>query len=310
MKIARDITDLIGRTPLLALSRYAGNTAATVLAKCEFMNPYSVKDRPVLYMIRQAERAGVLPPGGMIVEATSGNTGIALASQAAVRGYQVVLVMSEISSLERRQMLAALGAELILTPKELGTKGARERAKEIAEERGAFYIGQHDNPANPLAHAETTAEELWRDTDGGIDIFVAAAGTTGTLTGVARALKPMKPSLRVVGVEPESAPFLARGVFHPHRMTGAAPGFRPGVYDEDLIDELVTVSEDDAFAACRELARTEGILSGVTSGAAALASRRLAEDPKNAGRTIVCVLSDPGERYLSMGFWEPGPGAT
>jgi cysteine synthase A len=303
MKAARDLTDLIGKTPLLRLDRYAGDCDATVLAKCECMNPYSVKDRAVLGMIGAAERDGRIEPGGLIVEATSGNTGIAIASQAAVRGYRAVLVMSEIVSVERRQVLEALGAEVVLTPAEHGTKGARERAREIASERGALYICQHDNPANPEMHFQTTAEEIWEDTEGGIDVFVAGAGTTGTLGGVSRALKPRRPALRIVGVEPESSPFLSRGIFTPHRMTGTAPGFRPGVYDESHVDEFVLVTEEDAFQACRDIARQEGLLVGVTSGAVALASRRLAERPEHRGATIVCVFADPGERYLSMGFF-------
>ncbi len=303
MAIARDITELVGDTPLLHLGRFARGTGARILAKCEFLNPWSLKDRPVLGMIRAAEREGRLRPGGTIVEATSGNTGIAIASQAAVRGYRAVLVMSEIVSLERRRVLEALGAEVVLTPREEGTKGARRRAREIAAETGAFYIGQHDNEANPRMHEETTAEEIWRDTGGEIDVFVAAAGTTGTLRGVSRALKPRKPRLRVVGVEPESSPFLSGGVFRPHRMLGTAPGFRPGVYDPDSVDEFLLVSEEDAFRACREIARTEGLLVGVTSGATALAARRLAAREEYREALIVCVFADTGERYLSMGIW-------
>jgi cysteine synthase A len=202
-------------------------------------------------------------------------------------------------------MLAALGAELVITPAAEGTRGAREKAKEIAAERGAFYIAQHDNPANPLIHVETTAEELWQDTDGEIDVLVAAAGTTGTLCGVARALKPRKPGFRVVGVEPEAAPFLARGEWAPHHMTGSSPGFRPQVYEAGLVDEFAIVPEESAFAACRELASKEGLLVGVTSGATAAAARALAGRPENEGQTIVCVLADTGERYLSMGFFGP-----
>jgi cysteine synthase A len=300
MPIASDLTDLIGSTPLLRLERFAG---PNVLAKCEFMNPYSVKDRTVLFMIRAAERDGRLPPGGTIVEATSGNTGIAIASQAAVKGYRAVLVMSALSSKERQQMLRALGAELVITPAKDGTKGARDKAKEIAAERGALYICQHDNAANPEVHVETTSEELWEQTNGEIDIFVAAAGTTGTLVGVSRVLKARKPSIRVIGVEPAEAPFLARGEWSPHKMTGSAPGFRPAVYDPDRIDGFELVPTEEAMAACRELARTEGLLVGVTSGATALAARQISERPGNGGKTIVCVLADTGERYLSMGFF-------
>jgi cysteine synthase A len=223
-----------------------------------------------------------------------------------VLGYDAVLVMSDMVSRERRQVLAGLGAEVVITPKEDGTKGARVRAKEIAAERGALYIGQHDNPANPVAHERTTAEELWRDTEGEIDVLVAGAGTTGTLTGVARALKPRKPSFRTVGVEPENSPFLSQGVFSPHRILGTSPGFRPKVYEPDLLDEIVLVSEQDAFDACRELAQKEGVLVGVTSGATACAARRLAERDELAGKVIVCVFADTGERYLSMGVFRSG----
>jgi len=303
MAIANDLTGLIGGTPLIRLDRFAAGVSATILGKCEFLNPYSVKDRTVLSMITAAERDGRLVPGGTIVEATSGNTGIAIASQAAVRGYRAVLVMSELSSLERRQMLIALGAELILTPAAEGTKGARAKAKEIAAERQALYICQHHNPANPMVHAEMTAEEIWTDTEGGIDVLVAGAGTTGTLVGVSRALKPRKPALRVIGIEPAEAAYLSRGEWSPHQMTGTSPGFRPEVYDEAAIDDFELVTAKDAMAACRELARTEGLLVGVTSGATALASRRLAGREEYAGRTIVCVLADTGERYLSMGFF-------
>ena len=304
MRFARSLTDLIGKTPLLEISRYAPDTSARIFAKCEFMNPYSVKDRPVMAMIRAAVESGQLASGGTIVEATSGNTGIAIASQAAVLGYRPVLVMSDMVSTERRQVLAGLGAEVVITPKADGTKGARVKAKEIARERDALYIGQHDNPANPVAHETTTAEELWEDTDGEIDLLVAGAGTTGTLTGIARALKPRKPSFAAIGVEPENSPFLSQGIFAPHRILGTAPGFRPAIYDPDLIDEIVLVSEEDAFRACRDIARTEGLLVGITSGATALAARRLASREEFREAVIVCVFADTGERYLSMGVWQ------
>jgi cysteine synthase A len=218
----------------------------------------------------------------------------------AARGYRCVLVMSEIQSIERRQALSALGAEVVLTPKEAGTRGAREKARGIVEETGAFYLGQHDNPANPQAHEETTAEELWRATDGRIDALVAGLGTGGTLCGVARALRPRKASFKTIGIEPENAPFISQGVFRPHRMMGTAPGFLPGVLDREEIDEILLVSEEDAFAACRRLARTEGLLVGITSGATALASERLAARPEWKGKTIVCVFADSGQRYLSV----------
>jgi cysteine synthase A len=301
--ILDDVTQAIGNTPLLRLARFA--PGAALLAKLELFNPYSVKDRPVLSMIEAAD----LQPGATIVEATSGNTGMALAMICAARGYRCVLVMSEIQSVERRQVLHALGAEVVLTPAAKGTCGARVEAKRIAAETGAFYLGQHDNPANPAAHARTTAEELWRDTDGSIDVLVGGLGTGGTLCGVARTLKPRKPAFRTVGVEPEESPFISQGVFRPHRMMGTAPGFVPGVLERELIDEIVLVSEEDAFAACRRIARTEGLLVGITSGAAALAAERLAARPEWRGKTIVCVFCDTGQRYLSVDglFRMPAP---
>jgi len=298
--ILDDILQAIGDTPLLRLARYAPDCPAQLLAKLELFNPYSLKDRPALAMIRDAEEKGLLEPGGTLVEATSGNTGMALAMAAAVRGYRCVLVMSAIQSVERRQVLQALGAELVLTDAEGGTKLARETAKRLAVERGAFYVGQHDHPANPAAHEQTTAEELWRDTDGGIDALVAGLGTGGTLCGVARALKPRKPGFQVFGVEPQESPVISEGVFHPHRLMGTAPGFVPGVLERELIDEILLVSEDEAFEACREIAGTEGLLVGISSGAAAAAARRLASRPEWKDKTIVCLFADTGQRYLSV----------
>ncbi|MHC4958545.1 MAG: PLP-dependent cysteine synthase family protein [Planctomycetota bacterium] len=294
--ILDDLTHAIGNTPLLRLRRFAPDAPARLFAKLELFNPYSVKDRPVLAMIEAAD----LAPGATIVEATSGNTGMALAMLCAARGYACVLVMSEIQSIERRQVLAALGAEVVLTPAEQGTCGARTEAKRIAKQRGAFYLGQHDNPANPAAHERTTAEELWRDTDGQIDALVGGLGTGGTLCGVARALKPRRPTFETVGVEPEQSPFISQGVFRPHRMMGTAPGFVPGVLERDLIDAIELVSEEDAFAACRRIARTEGLLVGISSGAAAVATERLAVRPEWHGKTIVCIFADTGQRYLSV----------
>ena len=301
MKCASSILDLIGSTPLLALDRISEGAAARVLGKCEFFNPVAIKDRPALWMIREAERRGDIRPGTTLVEATSGNTGMALAYIGRMRGYRVVLCMSEIQSLERRHVLRALGAELVLTPAELGTKGAKARAVEIHESTpGSYYICQHDNMDNRLAHFTTTAEEIWRDTDGGIDLFVAPLGTGGTLCGVAEALKPRKPTLRVVGVEPKEAPFVSEGRWAPHRMMGTAPGFMPGILDRDLIDEIRLASEAEAFETCRELARVEGILVGISSGAAVHVALGLARQPENKGKIIVCMLCDSGERYLSV----------
>ncbi len=300
MRAYGDITDAIGSTPLLSLARFAPDLDGRLYAKLEMLNPYSIKDRPVLFMVRDAVARGRLEPGGHVVEATSGNTGMALAMICAAHGFHCTLVMSEIQSIERRQVLAALGAELVLTPKDGGTKAARAEAKRLAKETGAFYLGQHDNPANPAAHEATTAEELWADTDGEIDVLVAGLGTAGTLMGVARALKPRKPGLHLVGVEPEHSPFISQGIFRPHRIMGTAPGFKPAVLDRALLDEIALVSEADAFAACREIARTEGVLVGISSGACATAARRIAARPEHAESTVVCIFCDTGQRYLSV----------
>lgn len=301
MKYASSVLDLIGNTPLLALDRINEPGHGRLLGKCEFLNPVAIKDRPALYMIRGAEARGDIEPGSTLVEATSGNTGMALAYIGRMRGYRVVLCMSEIQSVERRQVLKALGAEVVLTPKEQGTKAAKAKALEIAADTpGSFYVGQHDNPDNRKAHVETTAEELWADTEGQIDIFVAPLGTGGTLTGVAEALKPRKPAIRVVGVEPEEAPFISQGRFAPHRMMGTAPGFLPGILDRDLLDDIHLVSVPEAFRTCREVAREEGILVGISSGASVNAALRLAGLPENEGKVIVAMLCDSGERYMSV----------
>jgi len=301
LRYATSIIDLIGDTPLLALDRINEGGGARVLGKCEFLNPIAIKDRPVSAMIREAERRGDIRPGTTLIEATSGNTGMALAYIGRLKGYRVVLCMSEIQSLERRRVLKALGAELHLTPKELGTKGAKAKALELhAEIPGSFYVGQHDNPDNRLAHRQTTGPEIWEATEGEVDVFVAPLGTGGTLCGVSEALKPRKPSLRVVGVEPEEAPFISQGKFRPHRMMGTAPGFRPGILDETLLDDIVLVSEADAFRTCRELADREGILVGISSGASVCAALRLAREARHRDELIVCMLCDSGERYLSV----------
>ena len=296
--ILDDLSQAIGDTALLKLDRFAPESEGRLLAKLELFNPYSIKDRPVRAMVDAAVARGALAPGGTVVEATSGNTGMALAMISAARGYHCVLVMSEIQSIERRQVLAALGAELVLTPKEGGTKAAKAEAMRIAAERGAFYLGQHDNPANPDAHEATTGPELWEATEGAIDVLVAGLGTGGTLVGVARAIKPRKPSFTTVGVEPEGSPFISQGIFRPHRMMGTAPGFVPGVLDRELVDDIALVSEEDAFEACRRIARSEGILVGISSGATAHAARRLAREMPD--KLIVCVFCDTGQRYLSV----------
>lgn len=299
MKFHQDITEMIGETPLLRLGQLAADTE--LYAKCEFMNPLSVKDRPVLQIIQDAEECGSLKPGGTLLEATSGNTGMAVASIAAVRGYKAILVMSEIQSLERRKVLKALGAELILTPASEGTKGAKRKLHEILDENpDYFYVGQHVNPSNPKAHYRTTGPEIWRDTDGKIDIMVAALGTGGTLCGSGRYLKEQNPNVKLIAVEPKESPFISQGVFHPHRMMGTAPGFVPETLDREIIDEIYLVSEDEAFETCRKLARREGILVGISSGAAAFAAMQVAQREENAGKVSVCVLTDTGQRYLSV----------
>jgi cysteine synthase A len=299
MKFQRSITDLIGGTPLLRLERLA--QGLELYAKCEFMNPLSLKDRPVLQIIQDAEASGHLKPGGTLLEATSGNTGMAVASIAAVRGYKAVLVMSEIQSLERRRVLKALGAELVLTPASEGTKGAREKMKAILEANpDYFYVGQHVNPSNPKAHYRTTGPEIWTDTDGQVDILVAALGTGGTICGAGKFLKEQNPGVELVAVEPQESPFISQGIFHPHRMMGTSPGFVPETLDREIIDEITLVSETQAFETCRRLARTEGLLVGISSGAVAYAALEIAGRAANSGKVIVCVLADTGQRYLSV----------
>jgi cysteine synthase A len=283
----------------LHLSRFCPD--GNLYAKCEFLNPISLKDRPVLQIILDAENQGLIHPGDTLIEVTSGNTGMAVAWISSIRGYKVILVMSEIQSMERRRILKAFGAELILTPADKGTAGAREKLKEIiAENPDYFYVGQHVNLSNPEAHYLTTGPELWRDTDGKIDILVAGLGTGGTLCGSGRFLKEQNPEIKTVAVEPKESPTISQGIFKPHRMMGTAPGFVPETIDLDLIDDFFLVSEEEAFAACRQIAKKEGLLVGISSGAAAHAAATLAFDPANKGKMIVCVFADTGERYLSV----------
>ncbi len=299
MRYHRNVAGMIGNTPLLELGRLA--PGRKVLAKCEFMNPLSVKDRPVLQIIEDAEEEGRLRPGSTLLEITSGNTGMAVASLAAIKGYRAVLVMSEIQSVERRMILAALGAELVLTPASEGTKGAREEARKILAEHPEYvYVGQHVNQSNPKAHYGHTGPEIWTDTDGRVDILVAALGTGGTICGAGRYLKEQNPDVRLVAVEPKESPFISKGIFRPHRIMGTAPGFVPETLDREIIDEIFLVSEDEAFETCRRLARTEGVLVGISSGAATHAALEVAGRPENEGKVIVCVLADSGERYLSV----------
>ncbi len=300
MNIKNDMLELIGGTPLVRLGRMAAGLPGTVVAKLESRNPCaSVKDRIGAAMLRAAVAEGRLKPGGTVVEPTSGNTGIGLAFAAAVLGYTVVLTMPESMSMERRKMLAGLGATLVLTPAAEGMKGAIARAEAIAAETGAFMPMQFANSANPEVHRLTTAEEIWRDTDGAVDVFVAGVGTGGTITGVGSLLKERKPSARIVAVEPEASPVLSGGKPGPHPIQGIGAGFVPPVLRRDLIDEIIRISGEDAFATARRLMREEGIVCGISSGANAFAALSLAARPENAGKLIVFMVCDTGERYLS-----------
>lgn len=303
MNIAHSVTDLIGRTPLLELACYGRDNAlpATILAKLECMNPAgSVKDRVALSMILDAEARGALQSGGTIIEPTSGNTGIGLASVAAARGYHVILTMPDSMSVERRALLKAYGAELVLTEGRLGMSGAIAKARELHDSiPGSLLAGQFENPANPQAHVRTTGPEIWQDTDGRVDVFVAGVGTGGTLTGVGRYLKERNPAIRVVAAEPAGSPVLSGGKPGPHGLMGIGAGFVPKVLDAGVYDEILTVTEAEAYAAGRALARTEGVLVGITSGAAVHAAKVLALRPENRGKVIVALLPDSGERYLS-----------
>lgn len=303
MPIYRNVTELIGRTPLLELCNYERNHGlhATLLAKLECMNPAgSAKDRVAANMIARAEESGQLAPGGTIIEPTSGNTGIGLAAAAAAKGYHVILTMPDTMSVERRALIAAYGAEIVLTPGADGMSGAVARAEELHRSiPGSIIAGQFENPANPEAHEKTTGPEIWADTEGKVDIFVAGAGTGGTVSGVGRYLKAQDPNIKVVAFEPASSPLLTEGRAGPHGLQGIGANFVPENLDRTVLDEILTVTDADAYAAGRELARTEGILVGITSGAAVWAAAQLAMRPENAGKTIVALLPDSGERYLS-----------
>ena len=303
MNIYHSLSELVGGTPLLEVSGFARARAlpATVLAKLECRNPAgSAKDRVALQMIREAEEAGLLSPGGTIIEPTSGNTGIGLAAMGIARGYRVILTMPDSMSAERRALLAAYGAQLVLTPGAQGMSGAIAKAEELAAQLpGSWIAGQFENGANPRAHYLTTGPEIWRDTDGRVDIFVAGAGTGGTLSGTGRYLKEQNPAVRIVAVEPASSPLLTEGRAGPHGLQGIGANFVPSNLDLGLIDEILPVTEADAYAAGRLLARTEGLLCGITSGAALHAAAELAQRPENRGKVIVALLPDTGDRYLS-----------
>ncbi len=302
--IRKSASELIGHTPLMEVTRYEeknGITDAVILVKLEYFNPAgSAKDRIALHMIETAEREGALKPGGTIIEPTSGNTGIGLASVAAAKGYRVVLTLPETMSVERRRLLQAYGAELVLTDGEQGMQGAIDKAEELrAQTPGSIILGQFDNPANPEIHKMTTGPEIWEDTDGKVDIFVAGVGTGGTITGVGSYLKEKNPAVKVVAVEPESSPVLSGGQPGAHKIQGIGANFVPEILDTDIYDEIIKVSNEDAFTAGRAIARQEGVLVGISSGAALHAAAQVARRPENKGKVIVALLPDSGDRYLS-----------
>lgn len=304
MRIKNTVTELIGGTPLLRLQRMEEKLGcgANLIAKVEFFNPAgSIKDRVGFNMITEAEKSGRLKPGGTIIEPTSGNTGVGIAMTAAARGYKAIMVMPESMSMERRLLLKALGAELVLTDKALGMQGSVDKANELAEEiPGSIIAGQFENPANPQAHYDTTGPEIWEDTDGNIDILVSAFGTGGTISGVGKYLKGKNPEIKVIGVEPASSPLLSQGKAGPHKIQGIGANFIPEVLDRTVIDEIITVEDDDALNTMKEISRTEGLLVGVSSGAAVYAAAAAGARAENKGKNIVVILPDTGERYLSI----------
>ncbi len=306
-KIAKKLTDLIGNTPLLELSSFQTKHGAKahIVAKLEYFNPAgSVKDRVALSMINDAESQGVLTAGGTIIEPTSGNTGVGLALVAATRGYKLILTMPETMSIERRRLLAALGAEIVLTPGAEGMKGAIRVAGELNSQiQGSIILNQFGNESNPAIHYATTAEEIWRDTAGQVDIIVAGVGTGGTISGCGKRLKELNPLIEVVAVEPASSPVLSGGAAAPHKIQGIGAGFVPAIYNSGVVDRVVTVSNEDAFAASRSVATCEGLLVGISSGAALSAALKLSQEPQNEGKRIVVMLPDSGERYLSTDLY-------
>lgn len=307
MKIYDRITDLTGKTPLLRLSGVIReeNLSADILAKVEFLNPAgSVKDRVAVKMISDAEEKGLLKEGSVIIEPTSGNTGIGLAMAGVAKGYRVIIVMPDTMSVERRKIIAAYGAELVLTDGTMGMKGAIKKAEELKNEiNNSIVMGQFVNPSNAMAHYETTGPEIWEDTDGKVDIFVCGIGTGGTITGTGKFLKEKNPDIKIIGVEPLSSPFLTKGVSGAHKLEGIGAGFIPEILDTDIYDEVITVSNEDAYSMGRNLARKDGLLVGVSSGAAAVVAVEIAKRPENKGKTIVVLLPDTGMRYLSTAMF-------
>ena len=301
MRIFSTVAATVGRTPLVRLNRMASDTSAEILAKLEFFNPLgSVKDRIATYMISEAERQNLITPQTLIVEPTSGNTGIGLAFVCAAKRYRVCLTMPDTMSVERQKLLRHLGAELVLTPGSDGVNGAMEKAREIvASNENAYMPNQFDNPANPLAHRETTALEIWEDTEGQVDILISGVGTGGTITGVAQVIKAKNPAFKAIAVEPADSPVLSGGAKGPHKIQGIGAGFIPNILDQSIIDEVITVTNEDAFDTARQLAETEGILCGISSGAAVWAALQVAQRKENAGKRIVVILPSTGERYIS-----------
>lgn len=307
-KIYKSVEELIGKTPLLELTNLEQKMGlkATLLAKVEALNPGgSAKDRVAKRMVEDAEKAGILKEGATIIEPTSGNTGIGLAVMAAARGYRAIIVMPDTMSMERRLLMTAFGAELVLTEGVKGMAGAIEKAEELAKEiPNSFIPGQFDNPSNPAAHYDTTGPEIWEDTDGKVDIFVAGIGTGGTLTGVGRYLKEKNPNVKIIGVEPASSPLLTKGTAGPHGLQGIGANFVPSILDTELYDEVLTVTEEEAYEAGRALAREEGLLAGISAGAAVHAAAEVAKRPENEGKTVVVLLPDTGDRYLSTPMFQ------
>lgn len=308
MAVYKSITDLIGGTPLMELSNYEkeNNLEATIVAKLEYFNPAgSVKDRIAKAMVEDAEQKGILKPGATIIEPTSGNTGIGLASVASAKGYKVILTMPETMSIERRNLLKAYGAQLVLTEGAKGMKGAIAKADELNKEiENSVILGQFVNPANPAVHRATTGPEIWKDTEGKVDFFVAGVGTGGTITGTGEYLKSQNPNIKIVAVEPETSPVLSKGTPGPHKIQGIGAGFVPDTLNTDVYDEIITVKNEDAFKTGNKIAKTEGVLVGISSGAAVWAATQLAKRPENKGKTIVALLPDTGERYLSTPLFE------